>query len=69
MQALLKNENPRVIVRSMLNMETDDVMWLSCDVAGSHAIDAFLTSVKVKPVKRRKLVDKLRVFNVLYTCR
>ena len=60
-QALFKYENPRVVVRSLLDMETDDLMWLSCDVAGSHAVDAFLSSSTVKSVKKKKLVEKIRV--------
>ena len=42
-------------------MEVDDVMWLSCDVAGSHAIDTFLTSPTVKSVKKKRLINKLKV--------
>ena len=64
-QALLKYQSPRVVVRSILSMETQELMWLSRDVAGSHVIDAFLTSPMVKLIKRRKLVDKLRVGSVL----
>ena len=60
-QGLFKFENPRVVVRSLLSMEADDIMWLSCDVAGSHAIDAFLTSPTVKSIKKKKLVEKIRV--------
>ena len=60
-QGLFKFENPRVVVRSLLSMETDDIMWLSCDVTGSHAIDAFLTSPTVKSIKKKKLVEKMRV--------
>ena len=63
-QALLKYENPRVVVRSILTMETEDVMWLSCDGAGSHVIDAFLTSTTVNPAKKRKFITQLRVKNV-----
>jgi nucleolar protein 9 len=59
-QALFKYENPRVVVRSLLGMETDDLMWLSCDVAGSHAVDAFLSSSTVKSVKKKKLIEKIR---------
>ena len=61
MQALLKYENPRIVVRSILNMEIDDVMWLSCDVAGSHVIEAFLTSPTVSSVKKKKIVNKFKV--------
>ena len=60
-QALFKYENPRVVVRSLLDMETDDLVWLSCDVAGSHAVDAFLSSSTVKSVKKKKFVEKIRV--------
>lgn len=60
-QALLKYENPRIIVRSILNMEIDDVMWLSCDVAGSHVIDAFLTSPTVASVKKKRIINNIMV--------
>ena len=60
-QALLKYENPRAVVRSILHMDTNDVVWLSCDAAGSHVIDAFLNSPTVTSVKRRKLVHKIAV--------
>ena len=66
-QALVKYDNPRVIVRSLLGMETEDIMWLSRDMSGSHVIDAFLTSPTVKSAKKKKLVDKLTV--CLLLCR
>jgi nucleolar protein 9 len=59
----VKYENPRVVVRSLLTMESDDVMWLSCDTAGSHVIDALLASPTVKSVKKRKFAEKLKVCN------
>lgn len=67
-QVLLKYENPRVITRSILHMEVGEVMWLSCDVAGSHVIDAFLTSPTVAPVKKKKLVNKIRVHVQFVVC-
>ena len=42
-------------------MDANGLMWLSCDVAGSHVIDAFLTSPTVTSVKRGKLVNTIRV--------
>lgn len=46
-------------------MEIDDVMWLSCDVAGSHVIDAFLTSPTVASIKKKRIVNKIMV-RVMY---
>ena len=60
-QALFKYKSPRVVVESLLSMETDTIMWLSCDMAGSRAIDTFLTSPTVKSVKKKKFVEKLKV--------
>lgn len=59
-QALLKHNNPRVIVKSLLSMETEDIIWLSCDAAGSHAVDAFFASPCVKSPKKKRLVTKLK---------
>ena len=60
-QALLRYENPKVAAGSILKMENDDVVRLSCDVAGSHVIDAFLTSPTVTSVKKTKLINKIKV--------
>ena len=60
-QALLKYENPKVVAGSILKMENDDVVRLSCDVAGSHVIDVFLTSPTVTSVKKTKLINKIKV--------
>ena len=60
-QALLRYENPKVVAGSILKMENDDVMRLSCDAAGSHMIDAFLTSPTVTSVKKTKLITKIKV--------
>ena len=64
-QALLKYENPRAVVRSILHMDINEVMWLSCDVAGSHVIDGFLTSPTVTSVKKGKLVHKIVVCSLI----
>ena len=44
-------------------MDAEDIMWLSCDMAGSHVIDTFLTSSTVKLAKKKELVEKLKVYN------
>ena len=49
-------------------MEIDDIIWVSCDVAGSHVIDVFLTSSTVTPPRRKKLVKKLKVHQVNLQC-
>ena len=66
-QALLRYKNPKVVAGSILKMENDDVVRLSCDVAGSHVIDAFLTSPTVTSVKKTKLINKIKVH--IQSCR
>nr|XP_039261355.1 nucleolar protein 9-like [Styela clava] len=59
LQTLLKFKNVGLIVKSMCEISIENIITLSCDSSGSHFIDAFYASDKVKPKKKKEFVEKI----------
>ena len=66
-QSLLQFQNPKVVVSSLLHMTPDDIITVSCDPSGSHALEAFMASHTVPLKKKNKLTDKLEVSSTTLT--
>ena len=52
LQVLLKFQDTKLVTRSLLKMTADDIMRVSCDSCGSHAITMFMTSSTVSSKKK-----------------
>lgn len=61
MQALLKFQDTKLVVASLLHMTTNDIVRMSCDPSGSHVLEAFMSSHTVPVKKKRRLIEKLKV--------
>lgn len=59
LQTLLKFQNVGLIVKSMCEIPVENIVFLSCDGSGSHFIDAFFASDKVKQKKKKQLIEKI----------
>ena len=61
LQALLKFQDPRTVVRSLLAQDVEALVRVSCDSSGSHVLTAFLSSHTVPTKKKEKMMKKLVV--------
>lgn len=61
LQALLKFQDTKVVVRSVLKMKVKELLRMSCDPHGSHVLTTLMTSSSVSNKKKEKLVAKLEV--------
>ncbi len=60
-QALLKFQDTRLVVRSMSKLDQEELTRISCDSNGSHVLISFMNSVTVPPKKKEKIMKKLEV--------
>lgn len=60
-QSLLKFQDPKLIVSSILRMAVDDIIRVSCDPAGCHVMEAFMESTSVTVKRKYKLLERLKV--------
>ena len=68
LQALLKFRDTKLVTLSLLKVTADDIMRVSCDSCGSHAITTFMTSSTVCSKKKMKLNDTLKVRSLPAFC-
>lgn len=64
LQTLLKFDNVGLIVSSVCECPSQHLLKLATDCSGSHFIDSFVASSRLKLKKKRQLIDKLMVRNV-----
>lgn len=65
LQALLKFQDVKVVVRSVLKMKVKELVRISCDPQGSHVLTTFMSSSTVPEKKKEKLAAKLEVGRML----
>ena len=61
LQALLKFQDTRSVVRSLLAQSEEELVRVSCDSSGSHVLTSFLNSHTVPTKKKEKMAKKLVV--------
>ncbi len=50
-----------MVVRSILKMQSDKLVRVSCDPSGSHVITTFMSSPTVSAKNKLKMIDKIQV--------
>ena len=64
LQQILKFENPKMAVSSMLEMKLSELQTLSCDPKGSHAVEAFFSSDSVGEKSKDLFIKRIRVRHI-----
>ena len=61
LQAMLKFQDVKVVVKSVLKQKVKEVVRMACDPHGSHVLTTFMSSSTIPVKKKEKLVTKLKV--------
>lgn len=67
-QYMIQYKDTHKLSKSLLSLETRELVNICCDTSGSHAIDAFLKSSNVADKPRLQFIDKLSGHFVQLAC-
>ena len=68
LQYMFQYQDPYKLYKSLLSLDTRDLVGICNDASGSHAVDAFLKSSTVPEKARLQFIDKLSGYFVSLAC-